>query len=101
MSMNALMVLVIVIKFALMLRVHFFVIATLDFYWLPMALTAEACSATCYIVWHFKFILDINECETGTNNCQHTCLNNDGSFYCLCDPGFRLNYTTNATCDGR
>ena len=48
MSMNALMVLVIVIKFALMLRVHFFVIATLDFYWILMALIAEACSDTCY-----------------------------------------------------
>ena len=42
---------------------------------------------------------DINECNDGSDNCHHnaTCNNNDGSFYCTCNPG----YTGNGTfCEG-
>ena len=49
----------------------------------------------------FLVNLDIDECMTNTSNCQQTCLNTIGSYYCQCDSGFRLNATTNATCYGK
>ena len=32
---------------------------------------------------------DVNECDKETN-CQHTCVNTEGSFYCICDKGYKL-----------
>ncbi len=35
------------------------------------------------------YTADINECE-GFNDCEHVCVNTDGSFTCSCNPGFTL-----------
>ena len=37
-------------------------------------------------------VADANECVLETDNCDASanCLNNEGSFTCTCDPGFRL-----------
>ena len=44
---------------------------------------------------------DINECkQASTNQCQHTCTNNVGSYSCSCKQGFRLNSNQRA-CDGK
>ena len=39
---------------------------------------------------------DINECNVNNGGCNHTCINYDGSYYCTCNPGYRLsnNYHT-------
>lgn len=33
---------------------------------------------------------DTNECDLGNAGCQHHCVNSDGSFYCSCKYGFKL-----------
>ena len=36
-------------------------------------------------------LLDINECASeDTHNCEHTCVNTEGSHVCRCDDGYRL-----------
>ena len=42
---------------------------------------------------------DIDECLTGTHECQHICENTAGGFKCLCHQGFQLN-PDNTTCSG-
>lgn len=37
------------------------------------------------------FTVDENECANENGGCQHSCLNNFGSYQCLCDTGFLLN----------
>ena len=32
--------------------------------------------------------IDVNECDKETS-CQHTCVNTEGSFYCICDKGYK------------
>ena len=34
--------------------------------------------------------LDINECDLATDNCEHICINNNGSYTCECKSGFEL-----------
>ncbi len=34
--------------------------------------------------------IDINECNLANGNCDHTCFNTEGSFYCVCNEGFLL-----------
>ena len=34
--------------------------------------------------------VDVNECSTGNGGCSHACTNTIGSYYCSCDPGYRL-----------
>ena len=45
--------------------------------------------STIYIFVHI-YILDINECTTGTDDCSANavCTNTVGGFYCTCNPGF-------------
>ena len=38
-------------------------------------------------IWLF---LDVNECDTDNGGCDHTCVNNEGSFRCECDDGHTL-----------
>ena len=33
---------------------------------------------------------DIDECVRGIDGCQHTCINNPGSFLCSCNTGYAL-----------
>ncbi|XP_070536985.1 mucin-like protein [Ptychodera flava] len=33
---------------------------------------------------------DIDECDTGTDACEHNCINNIGSYRCYCDRGYEL-----------
>ncbi|CAC5355727.1 EGF-containing fibulin-like extracellular matrix protein 1,Fibrillin-1,Fibulin-1,Fibulin-2,Mucin-like protein,Fibrillin-2,Matrilin-3 [Mytilus coruscus] len=40
---------------------------------------------------------DINECQTGTDNCQQNCINTHGSFTCSCESGHTMN-SDGATC---
>ena len=35
-------------------------------------------------------LLDIDECTADMHNCQHICNNNEGSFQCSCNDGYRL-----------
>ena len=36
-------------------------------------------------------LLDIDECASeDTHNCEHTCVNTEGSHVCRCDDGYRL-----------
>ena len=34
--------------------------------------------------------LDIDECETGADDCEQICLNLEGSFECSCSDGYEL-----------
>lgn len=42
--------------------------------------------------------LDIDECAVQNGNCQHTCVNEPGSFRCECHEGYRLR-EDNSTCE--
>ena len=45
------------------------------------------------------FHSDIDECERGTDGCDHNCTNTDGSYYCTCMDGYELE-SDNHTCTG-
>ena len=42
---------------------------------------------------------DINECAEGTDRCDQTCTDTDGSYTCSCDAGYEL-ANNNHQCDG-
>ena len=42
---------------------------------------------------------DIDECEEGTDGCDHNCTNTNGSYYCTCMDGYKLE-SDNHTCTG-
>ena len=44
-------------------------------------------------------LLDIDECATDNGGCDHTCVNNDGSYYCQCNEGYILD-DDNRGCSG-
>uniref|UniRef100_A0A8D2M6L8 Multiple EGF-like-domains 6 n=1 Tax=Zonotrichia albicollis TaxID=44394 RepID=A0A8D2M6L8_ZONAL len=44
-----------------------------------------------------SFFADVDECQVHNGGCQHRCVNTLGSFYCECQPGFRL-HTDGRTC---
>ena len=47
----------------------------------------------------FIFHLDIDECEEGTDGCDHNCTNAVGSYFCTCMDGYELE-SDNQTCTG-
>ena len=52
-------------------------------------------------VFTFSLFIDINECEVNTDSCEQLCVNTDGSFECLCEPGFRQRPDNFSACDGK
>ena len=44
-------------------------------------------------------LIEINECERGTDLCEHTCTNTAGSYYCSCNTGYHLE-TNDYNCSG-
>ena len=46
----------------------------------------------------YFLVVDINECN-GENKCDQKCKNEDGSYSCLCEPGFTL-LSDNTSCKG-
>ena len=45
----------------------------------------------------FIFFVDINECTTGSNDCEQECVNFEGRYNCKCKFGFELE-TDRKTC---
>ncbi|XP_061386675.1 fibrillin-2-like, partial [Musca vetustissima] len=43
--------------------------------------------------------VDINECEEGTHECSHHCVNTEGNYLCQCPQGFVLPYVTAHNCE--
>ena len=43
--------------------------------------------------------LDVDECDIANGECEHVCINTDGSFYCDCRDGHMLE-SNNSTCEG-
>ena len=39
---------------------------------------------------YLRGIADINECDDRNGDCQHNCVDTDGSYYCTCRDGFTL-----------
>ena len=35
-------------------------------------------------------LADINECHSNNGNCQHNCVNTNGSYHCTCNAGYLL-----------
>ena len=47
-----------------------------------------------------KFLEDIDECQEDTDGCSQLCIDNDGSFTCSCNSGYRLK-SDKKTCEGK
>jgi hypothetical protein len=47
----------------------------------------------------YTYIIDIDECSIGTDNCTHNCQDTQGSYACSCLPGYSLN-DDGHTCEG-
>ncbi|ELT87381.1 hypothetical protein CAPTEDRAFT_94769, partial [Capitella teleta] len=43
---------------------------------------------------------DIHECEVFNGGCSHTCVEEEGGYYCSCPYDHRLNQTDSRTCYG-
>lgn len=43
-------------------------------------------------------IVDVNECESGTADCEHICINTIGGYNCDCEFGFALHDKDRRTC---
>ena len=50
-------------------------------------------------IFRFIFIVDRDECNAGTHDCQQKCVNEYGSFSCSCFYGYQLN-NDKKTCSG-
>ena len=44
-------------------------------------------------------ISDINECDEGTDGCEHGCTNSDGGCTCDCENGYEL-HSNGRSCNG-
>ena len=45
------------------------------------------------------FLIDVDECAIANGECEHECINTEGSFYCDCRGGHMLE-SNNRTCEG-
>lgn len=51
--------------------------------------------------FNFKFLSsDENECATGNNNCEQLCRDTEGSYYCECHKGYKVD-ADRITCQGK
>lgn len=48
--------------------------------------------------FYFAIIVDINECEAATADCDHICINTDGGYNCECEIGYALHDKDRRTC---
>ena len=46
------------------------------------------------------YVIDIDECTSGTARCSQVCNNTEGSYICSCDPGYQLN-ADGLQCNGK
>ena len=44
--------------------------------------------------------LDIDECGSDNGGCSQSCSDEHGSYHCSCVPGYVLDNTDHATCNG-
>ncbi len=44
-----------------------------------------------YITLQIIISIDIDECITDNGGCNQTCINNNGSYTCLCHQGYEIN----------
>lgn len=51
------------------------------------------------IVLRFTHFVDVDECLSGTSDCQHICINNVGGFNCECEFGYALHDIDRKTCE--
>lgn len=74
---------------------------TVDHSWYSDDILYLFVTSLCQFLTPPDLVLDIDECERGTHNCQdrNHCSNTQGSFRCQCDTGYTLNSVTN-TCQG-
>ena len=100
--MNVLKVLMLVIKFATILKGHILAHALRV---TPSRTTGHAKVGQYYWwKWSSNDLIvrqwaDINECEEEIDKCVHICHNNNGSYYCSCNNGFIID-TDGYSCDG-
>ena len=43
-----------------------------------------------FLYIYFVSCVDVDECNLDNGECDHTCTNTDGSFFCSCDAGYLL-----------
>lgn len=43
---------------------------------------------------------DVDECATNNGGCEDSCTNTEGSYFCSCDPGFKLD-DDGHSCNGK
>jgi len=51
--------------------------------------------------WLVLMLSDIDECRSGSANCEHYCHDTAGSYECSCRPGYKMNPTDGSKCDGQ
>ena len=74
--------------------------ATLDTYWMTMNMDALVILYSKYYSKILNYIVsDIDECATANGNCDQNCHNTNGSYYCTCGSGWRLD-PDGHTCNG-
>lgn len=62
----------------------------LDITWRLIIITVQVRIIQKYIIMYFHMSSDTNECNTNNGGCNQTCVNEIGSFHCLCNSGYTL-----------
>ena len=50
--------------------------------------------------YYYYLPLDLDECLEDNSDCDHVCINEDGSYHCECNDGFQLD-DDNRGCSGK
>ena len=86
--MNATLIMVVVPRSVLISKVVTIVHVTKDMLWIWTNITAQVQYANFIIVQYNA--ADINECTSNNGNCEHICINTNGSYSCSCYNGYSL-----------